>query len=211
MNRLELCQRTAELAGIPTASFLTTVNLTGEARRVVRWVDDALEQILQSHLWNFQWEQATVTIQAGTNATAGTIPPHRYVRDSAYVGTRKMDDFVPWQVFRTAWETPLIGNGEPSAWSIRPDKAFVVNSKPLADLTITVERYRNPVAMTADDDVPPMPTEHHLAIVYKALLLYANFEEAGVTRATAEEELGRHLSAMGMNELPSLLEGSALC
>ena len=211
MNRLELCQWTMELAGIPTGSFLTTLNLTGEARRVVRWVDDALEQILQSHRWNFQWEQATVTILAGTNATAGTIPASRYVRDSAYVGTRKMEDFVPWDVFRNAWETPLIGNGEPSAWSIRPDMAFVVNSKPLADLTITVQRYKNPAAMTADADVPPMPTEHHLAIVYKALLLYANFEEAGVTRAVAEEELNRHLSAMAWNHLPPMLDAGPLC
>lgn len=201
-----------QLAGIPSGSFLTTLNQTGEGARVVRWIDDAWQFLQQMHLWNFLWEQASVVIVADTSATAGTIPAQRYVADSAWVGTRRMDDFVPWEEFRQRWPVALIGPGEPTAWSVRPDNAFVVSARPLADLTISVERYRNPTAMAADTDVPTgLPAEHHLAIVYQALLLYANFEEAGITRATAQEELNKHLGVMTKTQMPMMQFAGALC
>ena len=212
MNRLELCRSAMQLAGIPSGSFLTTLNQTGEGARVVRWIDDAWQFLQQMHLWNFLWEQAAIVIPAGNHFIAGTIPATRYVPDSAWVGTRRMDDFVPWEEFRERWPVALVGNGEPSAWSIRPDNAFVVSARPLVDLTINVERYRNPTAMAADTDTPTgLPAEHHLAIVYQALLLYANFEEAGITRATAQEELNKLLGVLTKTQLPAMQFGGALC
>lgn len=205
---------TRQLAGIAAGSTgnapSSTINQTGEYKRVVDWVDMAWDEIQREHKWSFLWESTTVTIPAGVNLLAGTIPAHRYVQDASYIGSKRLL-YLPWEAFRRRYPTALISAGEPATWSIRPDKAFVVDHSPTADTAISVERYQNPVAMAADADEPAMPAEHHMAIVYKALLLYANFEEAGITRATAEAELNRHLMALGLLELPDFDLADPLC
>ena len=214
MNRLQLARALRQYAGIAAGSTgnapSSTLNQTGEYKRVVDWVDEAWAQLQREHKWNFQWENATVTVLAANSSVVGTIPSHRYVQDSAYIGSKRLL-YLPWESFRRRYPAALISSGEPSAWSIRPDKAFVVDHAPTADTAISVERYKNPIAMAADTDEPEMPSEHHMAIVYKALLLYANFEEAGITRATAEAELNRHLMALGLLEMPDFELGEPLC
>lgn len=213
MNRLELVRQLRQFAGVGAGSTgngpTTTLNQTGEYKRLVDWIDGAWNEIQQGHRWDFLWESSTVTIVAATNVTAGSIPERRYVQDAAYIGTKPLTG-MPWAQFRTRYPSGLIAAGEPSAWAIRPDKAFVVNAQPTADTAIAVERYKNPIAMAADADTPAMPSEHHMAIVYKALLLYANFEEAGVTRATAQAEYDRHMMALGLTELPEWTFGAPL-
>lgn len=208
MNRLEIVKMTRQLAGVE-GTAVSTVNQSGEAKRVVDWCDHAWEEIQQAHNWNFLWEAATVTITANTNATAGTVAARRYLKDATYNGQNLMT-YLAWELFRSTWPTPLIAAGVPTIWTIRPDKALAVNAKPTADLVLSVERYKNPTPMATDTDVPAMPAEHHMAIVYKALLLYANFEEAGVTRATAQSEFNRHMGAMGIIELPDVTFGAPL-
>lgn len=209
MNRLQIVQRTRQLAGIPGTVAATTGQI-GEADRVIKWVDDAWTEIQQAHTWDWLWQTGTVTIVAATNVTAGSIPAQRYVKDGTYNGAVPLT-YLPWAVFRNEWPASRIADGTPTIWSIRPDKAFVVNAKPTSDLALSVEHYANPTAMAANDDVPTgLPDEHHMAIVYKALLLYANFEEAGVTRATAEAEFNRHMQAMGLYELPDASFGAPL-
>ena len=213
MNRLELVRALRQFAGVGAGSTgngpSTTLNQVGEYERLVDWIDGAWNEIQQANLWDFMWEAETVTILATTNVTAGDIPARRYVQDATYYGSKRLT-WMNWELFRQRYPAPLIVDGEPSAWSIRPDKAFVVNAKPTVDWALSVERYTNPVPMTADADVPALPSEHHMAIVYKALLLYANFEEAGVTRATAQAEYNRHMMALGLNELPEWSFGDPL-
>lgn len=213
MNRLELVRTLRQFAGVGAGSTgngpSTTENQTGEYKRLVDWIDGAWNEIQQANLWDFMWEAKTVTILATTNVTAGDIPARRYVQDATYYQSKRLT-WMNWDLFRQRYPTPLIVEGEPSAWSIRPDKAFVVNAKPTVDWALSVERYTNPVPMTDDADVPALPAEHHMAIVYKALLLYANFEEAGVTRATAQAEYDRHMMALGLNELPEWSFGDPL-
>ena len=209
MNRLELCQRIRQEAGIGGSGPVTTLAQTGELKRVVDWCDSAWQEIQKRHKWDWMWQATTVTIGAGTYFAAGTIAADRYVKEGTYRDGTRMD-YLPWAVFRERYPVSRIDDGTPTVWTIRPDKAFAVNAMPAADQTIDVERYTNPVALTADASIPGMPEEHHMAIVWKALLLYANFEEAGVTRATAQEEYRRHLSELGMSELPDCTFGEAL-
>lgn len=213
MNRLELVRRLRQEAGVGAGSAgvgpSSTINQSGEYKRLVDWVDGAWAEIQREHKWDFLWERATVTVPLGQALVAEAIPAMRYVHGSAYIGAKPLE-YMPWRRFAAAYPDALVTDGEPSAWSIRPDKGFAVNYKPMAATGISVERYKNPVPMMADTDTPAMPEEHHMAIVWKALLLYANFEEAGVTRATTQAEYTRHLSALGLMELPDFEFGDPL-
>lgn len=210
MNRAELFRRLCSEASVPVSASASSVGQTGELGRLANWIDTAWEEIQAGHAWDFLWEDASVTVLANTNETAGTIPAHRYVQDSAYSGTMPMD-YMPWEQFRKRWPSPFIVEGTPLCWSIRPDKAFVVNAKPTADTAYTVERYMNPVPMVADTDTPALAAEHHLVIVWRALMLYAQFEEAGSLYQTASVNFNLKMQALGLLETPDWSFGPALC
>lgn len=201
MNRLQLAQRLRQDAGIGGTGPATTISQSGELKRVVDWIDDAWNEIQQQSRWGFLWEAATVTVLANTGETAGTIAAARYDIDATYQGSTLLA-YRPWAQFRADYPSALIVAGVPSVWSIRPDKAFVVNAKPTANTAYSVERWKNPIPMTADADIPALAAEHHMMIVHKAMLLYCNFEEAGVSRATTLREYQRHMTALGLVELP---------
>jgi hypothetical protein len=208
-TKLDLCVRLRELAGMGPTGPLTTLNQIGELKRCVDWIDGAWTTIQQDHNWSFLWERADLTVLANTNSLAGTIPAVRYKKRTTFNGVTRMT-YREWVDFDEDYPDHLIVAGTPTVWSIAPDKAFVVNAKPTANTTFKVQRYRNPVAMAADADEPGLPIEHRMVIVYKALMLYSNFEEAGVTRETSRREFDRHMRALGAHELPDLMPGAPL-
>lgn len=195
MDFLALCRRTAREAGIPGNGPATVVNQAGEMGRVVGWVAEAWMAIARRQLWSWLWESTTVTIPAGTNSVAGSIPAARYMKDKTYNGATPLS-YRPWDDFCLMW--PTFGVGEPSDWTISPDNAIVVNSKPAADLVLSVQRYARPTELAANTDTPPMPAEFHMAIVWRALMDAADYDEAGIARAMAgakyAEVLGDGLS-----------------
>lgn len=211
MNRLQLVQRLRQEAGVAGTGPTTTLNQTGELRRLVDWVDAAWAEIQRMHKWDFMWEQATVTIPASNYKVAGSIAADRYVKDGCYLGTSELT-YLQWQDFRLAYPVSLMTSGAvPSFWTVQPDKAVSINVIVPSNTSLTLERYTNPVAMTADADQPSLPSDHHMAIVWKAMLMYCNFEEAGVSRATTEAKFNEHLNALGVSEMPTIGWGGALC
>jgi hypothetical protein len=184
-----------------------TTGQTGEMLQVVNWVDDAWQRIQSSRNWDWLWEASTVTILATTNTTAGSIPASRYIKDGCTDSNGVEYAYVPWLQFRREYPTALIAAGAPSVWTIRPDKAFTVNAKPTTNKTFNVERYKNPTAMTADGDTPALPTEHHMLIVWRAVMLYAGHDEANVLYNHAQAEYRKVLSAMGATDSPAVAWG----
>lgn len=195
MNFLSIARRLRQEAGIAGTGPTSVVSQAGEMGRVVDWVNDAWLTIQRKQHWDWLWEQATVTILAATSSTAGSIPANRYLRDKARIGTARLS-FRPWERFSIIYPTQAAGT--PSAWSIRPDGAFVVDAAPTASTAITVERYKLPTSMAADSDIPAMPERFHMAIVWRALMDASDYDEAGVSRTTAAtkyaEVLGDALS-----------------
>jgi hypothetical protein len=215
-TRLQLCNKLRQLAGIGAGStgagLVTTLNQTGEYKRVVDWIDAAWNLIQLERKWDWMWTSGGgAVILANEYLVEAVIPAHRYVKDSLFIGTTRLV-YRPWHKFQQEHPAPLIGSGEPSVWTVRPDMKVAVNRKPTAETTITLDFYNNPTAMAADSDVPTgLPTPHHDIIVYKALIEYANFEEAGVTRATAIQKYNEHFNVLSMHAMPEWTFGDPLC
>lgn len=211
---IELCKDVRKECGVAlsTVTLPTTVNnQVGQLANIVRWVRMVWDEIQGDQLWDWQWEEATVTILAATNSTAGAIPANRYVKDAARIGERFLQ-YLPWETFRLVY--PVVTDGavgqEPSAWSIKPSGAFVVDIKPTVDVGVSVERYALPVSLALDSDVPAMPADLHPLIVWGATMKYAGEEEAGVRNATAEREYLRLLTQLHKRCLPERFMGGAL-
>lgn len=210
MDRLALCKRLRSEAGLGGSGPSATTGQTGEMLQVVEWIDEAWNRIQSSRNWDFMWEVSTVVVTAGTSSTAGTIPASRYLKDATTDSTGVEQCYMPWNDFRRAFPTALIPAGNPSVWTIRPDKAFAVNAAPTSSKTFSVERYKNPTAMAADASEPTgLASEHHMIIVWRALMLYAGHDEAGEQFKRAEGEYKKVLRAMGVTEREELAWGVA--
>lgn len=216
MTFLELCQRLAVEAGVNNANGTrptTVAAQIGELGRIVGWVRDSWDDLQREQNWTFMWERPSLTLLNGTSTIAGSIPPKRYDKDSLWIDdgstTGKRLDYVPWDEFRSDWRA-LNGAGNLTAWTIQPSNTLAFNATANGDTNLTVERYTNPVTMTADDDTPAMPSDLHMLIVWKALVKYANFDEAGVQRRTAIEELNRLHASLCERCLPEWRLGTDL-
>lgn len=195
MNRLEIVNRLIAESGSTSKALGTTLSQTGDAANFVNWCDDAWLEIQGMQNWPSLWEQATVTILAGASSASGTLGHSRYVKDSAYIGTGALT-YLPWDDFRRQY--PTVEAGVPSEWTIRPDRSFAVNAVVEADTVVSVERFRLPGRMTANTDTPALFAEHHMMIVWRALMLYGGFDEAGVAykRGASEYALMKRLASM---------------
>lgn len=217
MTFLELCVQLAHEAGVDEeVPMITVAGQTGELRRIVDWTSSAWLDILNLHThWNFLWENPDLTIPSGTNliVTNVGVPAPRYDTDSAYFDdgspSRKLLEYLPWQTFRATYRQ-LSSDNNVSVWTVRPDNKIAVNALVTADKLCSFERWAVPVAPDDDADTPPFDADLHEVIVWRALVKYANFDEARVQRETAIDEMNTRLTAMRSRHLPRLELGGAL-
>lgn len=194
MNFLQLSQRLAVEAGVPNANGTrpsAVAGQVGELGRVVGWIGDAWNNTQQKQNWSWMWENPTLNLGALASTIAGSIAPQRYDHETMWLDdgstSGRQLDYYPWDEFRLEFRT-LNGDDNLTAWTIRPDLTIAFNALASTPKTMTVERYVNPVVLAADADTPAMPADLHMLIVWRALIKYANFDEAGVQRRTAVEE-----------------------
>lgn len=183
MNLLGIVQRLHRESGGAGSSPATVVGQAGEMGRLVDWANEAWMTIQRLQQWAWQWEQASITILAGTNVTVQSVPVQRYLRHTGLIGTRRLQ-YLPWSDFSVVYPDPATGSI--TDWTVRPDNAIVTSTKPTADTAISVERYAVPTYMAvANDSTPIMPERFHMAIVWRALMDASDYDEAGVSRAVA--------------------------
>lgn len=215
MNFLQLTQQLAHEAGVNGTGPTTVVGQDGslELGRIVNWVNQAWLDIQGKRLWTWMWSNAQVTITAGTNVIAGTLSHSRYDRESAYFndGSTAWRNlcYLPWDEFRMEYRTLNSVNGV-TAWTVRPDMALVFNATVSANTPVDIERFLNPTRMTVDTDTPGMPEDLHELIVWRALVKYANFDEAGVQRQVAVVEHDRLWADLLKRCLPGMRLGGPL-
>lgn len=217
MNWLQICRRIRKECGVAgtDTSPTTVVGQSGEMLAIVNWCNSAWLAIQGNAKWDWQWENpSNIVIPAGTNFVAGAVSANRYVLDQTWAGSRRLH-YLPWSEFRDVHPLATLADGDPQVWSVRPDRAIVVSAKPTADLTLTVERYRNPAEMPtgvgADADSPLLPAHQHEAIVWRAVMFYAGHDEAGSLYQHARAEFARLMGEAAIDDLPDFEAGAALC
>lgn len=215
MNFLELCVRLHQEADTAGSGPTSVLGNTGELANEVNWVADAWTEIQGQLHWDWQWQEATVTVLTGTSKIATSIAADRYVQDAGYIGTRFVD-YYPWHRFRMIFPEALIASRPAgaaegvSAWTVAPDKTLRFNAIVDADTAITVERYANPTVLAANTDTPAMDSEFHMAIVWHALIKNHNFNEAGISRQTAQVELNKIMKNLHNRSTPQMILGGPL-
>jgi len=231
MNYLQLVQRAWQEAGEPTAAAPTTVLLTtGNTKRMVDWVETAWMDIQTAHMdWDWMRQEVTFDTTLGLavyplGTGAGTCGVSvaafgQWARDTfrnyvTSVGTNSevFMDFIHYDAWRNTYMYGALRQvtTRPLQISISPAKGICLGPPPLDGYSIIGDYFTAPLAMTADADIPSLPTQWQMAIVWKALMYYGAFEAAPEVYDSAEREFSKLMRRMTADRIPEATWAGAL-
>lgn len=196
---LQLCQHVHRHVRIgedaPGTAPLSVTGQQGVLAEIVGWVQDAYADIqADQDDWRFQEGSAIVLVPAGARtvdvaaSTADYDAWRPYTGDlcrrhilAHYNGQGGADQqpvwFVEWERWRGGmYERGAAGDatGKPTQFTVRPDGLLRLYPTPDAPVVLTLAYRRATQVLTGDNDVPILPTRHHDAIVWRALMFYAD-------------------------------------
>lgn len=211
MNFLELVRAVYEEAGVSGQAPANVASATGEAKRIVRWVNEAYRQIQTRVLdWKWMLGTASVSTTAGDGDYAvsdfsGTSRHRSWVHNSARIYKQalgKNDEtplfYQPYEDWLATYNIGNPSNARPLHFTIGPSNNILLGPKPDDVYVVTIDFRKSVHVLAANEDVPELPSDYHYAIVYGALMKYARFEAAPEIYDDAKEDFNaemRRLSA----------------
>ena len=195
MNYLALCQRLRQEAAIQGSGPSAVTGQSGEYLRVVDWVADAWNEIQKERTnWKFLWKEDTQAITSGNNdydISGKGLAELRLDTFMIYVtadgiSTRSPITFLPYEEFKDKYDIQTATNAKPSHVTQLPSGELRTYPTTNGSHTITFEAFTVPVALSADGDTPAVHARFHMAIVWRALMFYGEYEEDSEVYARAE-------------------------
>lgn len=217
MTFLELCKRVRLEAGISGVGPVTVVNQSGEMGRIVAWANNAYE-MLQLKRPNWNWlraefsfnttagQYAYTALQAGITERfsqwdVGTI---KSFRTSVGVSNEFELGELLYSRFRSVYMTGPQPEGTPICFSLSPDQKLLLGPVPDGVFTVSGQYWKTPQALTVDADIPEIPEQFHMLIVWMALESYGLYESAGEVIARAQKNTSFYMGRLELNQLPDV-------
>lgn len=225
MNYLELINRLRRECGVSGPALANLDTLSLESRRMVDWIADAWVDIQALHDdWQFMRrtvvfsavpEQQVYTAQdAGIDATFGNWKRDSFTCSSAGQGFGDESDllFMDYDQFRRMYQFGAARTAytRPRFVTVTPDKSLALGPAPDQAYVIQGDYYARPVRLANATDEPSIPAQHHLMIVFKAMMAYGAFEAATEVYGRGQTEYRRMLSMLEIDRLPTLVSGPPL-
>jgi hypothetical protein len=214
---VQLCQRVRQEAGIAGTGPSAVTNQTGEYKRLVDWVASAWED-LQNKRSDWLWMRgtfsfATIADQDSYTAAQAGISSRfkRWDRDSLRIYTTATGvadetelNYLPWEQWRRVYRIGTQTASRPTVATTTPDMQLGLGSKPTTGFTVGGDYWKSAQSLTADADTPECPSEYHMAIVYRALMMYARYMAAGEIYDDAKMNYDRMVRAMVSHQTPEM-------
>lgn len=217
MNRLELVARLCSECGVANVPT-TTLAQTGEAGRLVNWIDSAWQDIQTAHQdWGWlrtstSWvtvdgQSTYTTAQCGVaDGTLGMWARDTFRNYPTAVGVTG-EILMSWMGYDNWRDTYLYGGtrstrSRPVEFAMGPNMSINLGPVPSSGYTMTADYFTAPVAMTTDTSTPALPVQYHMAIIYKAMMMYGGYESAPEVYQRGEIEFGKLMDRMTADRLP---------
>lgn len=193
MNFLSLAQAVKRESGL-SGSVTAYIGANAEDTRVFNWVNWAARDVFMAREdWRFRRGSATLasTTSQSNAATAFGLTdfaswkrPSGDYRPSAYrvsdgLSQEKELAWMDYDLFRKQFYLGSQTAGNVQYWSVSPDEAFLIGPAPDSAHFIRADYIKDYTDLTADADIPVIPTRFHMIIVWRALLEYGGFDAAG--------------------------------
>lgn len=210
---LELVQDLHTEVGAAGVAPTTVLNQTGEAKRLVNWIRRADIQV--KRLWE-NWKFMRTTYSQATTATVNTLAKPSGLKfwdvnneDSTfrclYNGDtdKSLIDVVEYDSVKD--EILDTDSGPPSRIIIMPDSSLLIEPTPDAAHTIYADYYvtAESTKLAANDDVSVIPEEFHDVILARAMIFYANYENAQEIKTQGTELYTEVLARLENSQLPN--------
>ena len=219
---LELAQDVARESGTVSGTNPTAVaSQTGRLLKIVEWTAQAYVMIQNLHA-DWRWMQKTFS--GNTTASAGQYTPaswsvtdlRDWLRDDRETGYQPHTIYltatgvsdegalreISWQQWRTRYGRGSQTNNYPAEYAISPAGEFSLGPIPDDDYTVQGEYRQAAVVLAVDADTPAMPSAFHDIIVWQAIMLLAEFDEAVEQRAAAILKYNALLEDLQRDQLP---------
>jgi len=224
MNFLQMCQRVFTEGGL-SGQITSTENQSGEALRVVQWVQQAYVEIQNDQGLNYDFLRKNVTFKltAGKQRYSFTelglpngaqfdensvrVALNDTLSDETYLTKMQYPEFRDYWLFssrRTVQSRPVNCTVDIElnlCFAPTPDSAYNTNFEYLILLDELVH----------NDDVPRFPTRFHMAIVWHALRSYGMFEAAPEVVSRADATYRQTIFQLQLDQSPEVTTGGAIC
>lgn len=192
-----------ESGTIAQSQRLTTVaGATGRQEKIVAWTRQAWEMIQRDRGdWHFRRKQFSANLTAGTTSyssadlsltdfagwgkAAEGFEPFTIFDPAVGRGDETHLVVIPFRSWLEAYDVGVPDRYRPNVIAMGFDRKIHVGPPPEKVYTLRGWYKREIQALTADDDVPYIDDEFHQAIVWKALMLLAEDDEAQFEIATS--------------------------
>lgn len=198
---LELCRTVHRYVRIgedpPGTAPETVADQEGVLAEIVSWVQDAYADIQSDQDdWRFRQKAGVVPAAARTVDPSSTLDDfdelrfytadycHRNIQCTRAGGAP--DDLQPvWYVEWADWNGGRYERGQaasaigkPNHFTVQPDGAIRLYPTPDAAYELHFPYQRTVHVLDADQDAPILPSRHHMAIVWRALMIYADTRDS---------------------------------
>lgn len=230
MNFLELAQRFRREGGISGNGPSSVLSQAGEMQSVVEWTNEGWADIQGSHAtWKWMYRRAyfntvigqdqypvTSVIDEATEAALTGLGHWWKDTASMYELALGRSDEKPlgWKSYEVWRASHDIGapppNNRPQIMVVENSGAIRLTPAPDKVYRVRIDYQQAPYKMAANADIPAMPEQFHMAIVWRALMLYGEHEAAIEMLAKGQKNFNRLMSRLETNQLPDLEEGLPL-
>ena len=193
---------------------------TGEMGRLVAWILQADNEIQTYRVdWNFLWKTGAfstiasqglydLTLAADMGGAGNEITDFNLFENfdpNIGKGPKLFVDsdqliYLPWGQY----DPNSYGAGEtkPYDMTIRPDGKWLFLPTPDIVFAITFNYYSTPVVMVDNADVSVIPVIYHDIVVSRAMMYYAEYEDAPELMSAGAERYDQLMDAMRATQLP---------
>ena len=224
MTFLQMVQRLAIESGSSGSVPATTIGQTGMSLRLVNWIASAWQDIQnEKQDWFFMRQPVSFNTVAGqqsyTAAQAGIasfanykLNSFRQYRVSMGYGSEQKIGFLNYDTFRDLYQyaTMRTTSQMPVAFTIDPQKNFLLGPIPDDIYTINGEGYALPTLFSTDADTTTMPHQYDMAVVWKALVYYGTYESAAESVMRGTAEYTRLMDKLYVDQSPAISFGPSL-
>jgi hypothetical protein len=216
---LELCAKLTTRSGAIGTAPTSVVSQTGRQAKCVDWIMNAWELIQNLNPdWTFLREDFTSALTI--NTTTYTDSAFGITRFGEWLGDR--DRYRPftiydpaigvadegeieeisWELWRTRYDRGVQDAKRPTEYTRAPDKTFRVGAKPDKAYVVRGEYRKTPQVLAANTDEPDMPARFHDIIVWRAIMLIAEHDEAVNALQLAQSKYAEMMAEMQRDLLP---------
>lgn len=225
MNYLQLVQAVFDDAGIQGTAPVTVVTATsGINKRLKNWVNEAWRKIQVSRK-TWKWMRASASVQTTASQRAYTpsdagpvgfgldrwarwaVDTFRCYLTSVGVSDEQFLIFMEYDRFRDTYLMSSAQNvvGRPFHFSIKPSNgAILLGPAPDAIYTVYGDYYKSYQSLTADNDIPELPADFHMAIVFRSLMRYGTFDAAPEVYDDAKNDFDAEMSRLEVDQLEAV-------